>query len=185
MPGQWSVRLLRDTPSDSPLSYRRTSERSSQNSTPPHMQKASKSHLFLIDGFLSSFSNILNNLGGPIIKMAKFLLAVVLGLLSLQSVVSQGYRNENFILAASSPVSCQSIINQSRFGGTCCALNSTIGDGCTLTVINGECRVSTPFNACEMQSKWNSILYTKCVHNSNNLCHSPSFLHRLPVESGR
>ena len=133
------------------------------------------------------FSNILKNLGGPIIKMKKLLLTVVLGLLSLPSVVPQGYRNQNLILSASSPDSCQSIINQSRFSGTCCALNSTIDGFCLLTVINGECKVCyvQSVNSCEKESDLNSVLHAKYVHNISLISVFSFFLYRLLAESGR
>jgi hypothetical protein len=50
-------------------------------------------------------------------------------------------RVENYPLSSSSPVNCDAIVETHTFEGTCCALNTTSGDGCVLNVVNGQCVV--------------------------------------------
>ncbi|KAG7348595.1 hypothetical protein IV203_017300 [Nitzschia inconspicua] len=48
-------------------------------------------------------------------------------------------RVESFPLSQNVPINCDQILETHRFDGTCCALNSTAGNGCVVNVVNGNC----------------------------------------------
>lgn len=52
------------------------------------------------------------------------------------------YEEGRKALSDSLPNSCDDILADSKFYGTCCALNTTASLGCVLNVANGWCRVS-------------------------------------------
>ena len=53
---------------------------------------------------------------------------------------------EEFPLSTTSATNCDTIVENSNFEGTCCALNVTAGNGCVLNVAGGRCKVrSTRF----------------------------------------
>ena len=66
-------------------------------------------------------------------------LACLLGFSVAQ--VDDQVRVENYPLSLASPVNCEEIVETHTFKGTCCALNTTVGDGCVLNVVNGQCVV--------------------------------------------
>jgi hypothetical protein len=49
---------------------------------------------------------------------------------------------KDFPLSTNTPLSCEDVLETHRFQGDCCALNTTVGGGCVLTVINGRCKIS-------------------------------------------
>ncbi len=55
--------------------------------------------------------------------------------------VANQVRVENYPLSLASPVNCDEIVETHTFEGTCCALNTTAGDGCVINVVNGQCVV--------------------------------------------
>ena len=65
----------------------------------------------------------------------------ILGLLSVKNANAQQNQVESFPLSANSPVDCDTIIDTHKFEGTCCALNTTSGNGCVLNVADGNCIV--------------------------------------------
>lgn len=71
------------------------------------------------------------------------LLALMVAIL-VAMVASQSAQNqvEDFPLSTNTPVTCEEIMETHRFQGDCCALNTTVGGGCVLTVINGRCKIS-------------------------------------------
>ena len=48
---------------------------------------------------------------------------------------------EEYPLSTTSATSCDTIVANSNFDGTCCALNITAGNGCVLNVAGGRCVV--------------------------------------------
>mmetsp|Transcript_31877 Transcript_31877/g.77267 ORF Transcript_31877/g.77267 Transcript_31877/m.77267 type:complete len:238 (-) Transcript_31877:1161-1874(-) len=62
------------------------------------------------------------------------------------------YVEGDFALSEARPQSCQTIIDTSRFYGTCCSLSTTASGGCVLNVKNGWCRIAGQF----WGKTWNS-----------------------------
>ncbi len=66
-------------------------------------------------------------------------------LLTLSAIVtlsmSQVPRVENFEITDANPNSCAVIVENSRFDGDCCSLNTTEANGCVLNIVNGRCKV--------------------------------------------
>ena len=64
-------------------------------------------------------------------------------------------REEVFPLSTTSATNCDTIVDNSDFSGTCCALNVTAGNGCVLNVAGGRCIVSY---SC-LHSNFLSLIY--------------------------
>mmetsp|Transcript_47671 Transcript_47671/g.116088 ORF Transcript_47671/g.116088 Transcript_47671/m.116088 type:complete len:151 (-) Transcript_47671:356-808(-) len=58
---------------------------------------------------------------------------------------------EEFPLSTTSATNCDTIVDNSVFSGTCCALNITAGNGCVLNVAGGNCII---------KGQWWTIDYT-------------------------
>jgi hypothetical protein len=74
--------------------------------------------------------------------------------------VADQVRVENFPLSFASPVNCDDIVQSHTFEGTCCALNTTAGDGCVLNVVNGQCVVRKVYLGDLM---CNDQMFEECV----------------------
>mmetsp|Transcript_10438 Transcript_10438/g.16372 ORF Transcript_10438/g.16372 Transcript_10438/m.16372 type:complete len:139 (-) Transcript_10438:229-645(-) len=70
-----------------------------------------------------------------------FQLLVALQLATFASSQGQsgGVKIEELRLSITSATHCDTIIEDSTFEGTCCPLNVTVGNGCVLNVVNGNC----------------------------------------------
>ena len=65
------------------------------------------------------------------------------------------YEERRLTLTDARPQSCPTIIDASKFWGTCCSLSSTMsGGGCVLSVANGWCKV-----------RW-GVYDERCQHNT-------------------
>jgi hypothetical protein len=70
------------------------------------------------------------------------LLALLVAILAAMVASQDQTQVKDFALSTDTPVPCEDIMTTHRFQGDCCALNSTVGGGCILTVINGRCKIS-------------------------------------------
>lgn len=76
-------------------------------------------------------------------SLSLLVVLAVFGLVAVVDVVDAKMqtRVESFPLADNVPIDCDTILDTHTFSGTCCALNTTAGQGCVVNVVNGNCVV--------------------------------------------
>jgi hypothetical protein len=70
----------------------------------------------------------------------------------------------SYPLSTTSATHCDTIVDNSVFSGTCCALNVTTGNGCVLNVAGGNCVVRTYKGDRQMTCRFSRLSGSKRTH---------------------